>query len=212
MVPDSTPGPAPETTIDTAKPGRRRCPQAHAAIMDATVEILQEVGYSRLTVEGVAARAGVGKTTVYRWWHSKSSLVIEAINGRLDLPPPESTGDSRADVRAVVQRMADTFARPPLGEVLPALAVDLIRDPQAAEQLRQMIGPRRAANAAVLYSVAGRGDLPHDIDVHAVLDIIAGAILYRSLVRIAPTSELLDQITELVLGGRLPRVPAQSLS
>lgn len=209
MPEDSTPRTAVESGNDTAKPGRRRSPEAHEAIMDATIEMLQEVGYSRLTVEGVAARARVGKTTVYRWWPSKTSLVIETLDRYLDLPPLDPSGDARADIRALIQRIADVFAGPPLGEVLPALAVDLTRDPEAAEQFRHMLGPRRAANAAVLYHAAGRGDLPHDIDPHALLDILAGAILYRSLMRAAPTPTLVNQLVDLVLDGQLPRARTQ---
>lgn len=209
MADDSTPRPTAADGGDPTKPGRRRSSHAHEAIMDATLEILQEVGYSRLTVEGVAARAGVGKTTVYRWWPSKASLVIETLDRYLDLPPLDPSGDVRADLRALIQRIADTFAGAPLGEVLPALAVDLIRDPDAAEQFRRMIGPRRAANAAVLYHAAGRGELPHDIDPHALLDILAGTILYRTLIRSAPTPTLIDQLIGLVLDGRLPRSPAE---
>lgn len=189
---------------DTAKPGRRRSPHAHEAIMDATVAVLAETGYHRLSIEGVAARAGVGKTTVYRWWPTKSSLVIEALSRRLILPSTEPTGDSHHDIRAVIQRIADTFGRPPLGDVLPALAVDLIRDPEASEQLRRMLGPRRAANAAIFYSAAGRGDLSPDVDIHLLLDIIAGTILYRCLMGNHPTADLIDRLTDLVLHGKLP--------
>lgn len=193
---------------EAVKSGRRRSAQAHDAILDATIEILHETGYSRLTVEGVAARARVGKTTVYRWWSTRAGLVVEALDRYLDLPAPLPSGDCRADVRALVQRIADTFARPPLGEVLPALAVDLGRDPEAAEQFRRMLAPRRAANVAVLGHAADHGELPADIDPHALLDILAGAILYRSLLRAAPTPALIGQLVDLVLDGRLPRLPA----
>jgi AcrR family transcriptional regulator len=195
------------TDHDAAKLGRHRSPHAHEAIMDATVAVLAEAGYHRLTIEGVAAHAHVAKTTVYRWWPTKSSLVIEALSRCLDLPPPEPTGDSRRDVRAVIQRIADTFGRPPLGDVLPALAVGLAHDPEASDQLRLMLGPRRAANAAILYSAAGRGDLPHDLDAHLVLDIIAGTILYRCLMGDRPTTTLINHLTNLVLDGQLPRTP-----
>lgn len=208
MTPDSRPAPVPDNEIGSAKPGRRRSLQAHEAILDATVEKLHDVGFSRLTIEGVAARAGVGKTTVYRWWPTKTRLVIEAIDRYLDLPPLEPTGDTRADIEALIHRIVDTFARPPLGDVLPALALDLTRDPAAAEQFRTMMGPRRAANAAVIRHAAGRGDLPHDVDPHALLDVLAGAVLYRSLMRSAPTPTLITQLTDLVLHGELPRIPA----
>lgn len=206
MTEEGTPSSASATDGDSTKPGRRRCPQAHESILDATIEILHEVGYHRLTVEGVATRAGVGKTTIYRWWPTKTSLVIEALDRYLDLPPIPPSDDCRADIRILIQRMADTLARPPLGEALPALAVQLNRDPTAVEQFRQMLGPRRAANAALLYHAASRGDLPHDIDPHALLDIVAGALLYRSLTRMAPTPTLIDQLTGLVLDGQLPRI------
>ncbi|MGH3915433.1 MAG: TetR/AcrR family transcriptional regulator C-terminal ligand-binding domain-containing protein [Pseudonocardiaceae bacterium] len=198
----------PTAAGDTARSGRRRSPDAHEAIMDATVEILGEAGYTRLTVEGVAARARVGKTTVYRWWPTKSSLVIEALNRSLDFSPPQPTGDSRADIRAVIEQMVASFGRSALGEVLPALANDLPPDPRAAEQLRLILGPCEAAGTAVLHSAADRGDLPHDLDAPALLDIVTGAILYRALLREGHLSTLADQLTELILDGRLPRGPA----
>ncbi|MGH3798173.1 MAG: TetR/AcrR family transcriptional regulator [Pseudonocardiaceae bacterium] len=206
MRSDSTP----PAEHETARPGRRRSAQAHEAILDATLEKLHDVGFAGLTIEGVAARAGVGKTTVYRWWPTKNGLVIEALDRYLDAAPLQPTGDSRADIRALIQRIADTFARPPLGDVLPALAVDLTRDPEAAEQFRKMMGPRRAANAAVIQHIADRGDLPRDVDPHALLDMLAGAILYRSLLGAALTATLIEQLTDLVLHGLLPRTPALS--
>ncbi len=205
MTQDSPP-PRPGPNRDSAAPRRtQRSTQAYEAIMDATVAVLQEVGYQRLTIEGVAARAGVGKTTIYRWWPTKPSLVIAAVDRHLDLPPVQPTGDSRSDVRALIQRVVDTFTTSPLGKVLPALALDLAQDPEATAQLLAMLGPRRAANAAILYSAAGRGDLPHDLDAHLLLDIVAGVMLYRSIMG-QPTSAVVDQLTDLVLDTRLPRV------
>src|SRR5262245_26538029 len=121
MTTGRTPGGNPTPEDDPAKPGRRRSHQAHDAILNATIELLREVGYSRLTVQGVAARAGVGKTTVYRWWATKPSLVIEALDRNLSVPPLQPSDDPRADIRALVQRIADTFAHPQLGAMLPAL-------------------------------------------------------------------------------------------
>ena len=187
------------------RPGRRRDRQAHQEILQATIAVLREQGYQRLSIDSVAARAGVAKTTVYRWWPSKATLVIEALDTGLDLPPPQPTGDSRTDIRAMVKRIADTFGAPPLGEVLPALAVDLSHDPEALRQLRVMLGPRRAANAAILLAAAGRGDLPHDLDTNLLLDMVAGAVLYRCLVGGRPTPALIDQLTEFIVGAELPR-------
>lgn len=190
---------------DTRRPGRRRDQQAHHDIVEATISLLREQGYQRLSMDAVAARAGVAKTTIYRWWSNKAELVIEALDTGINLPPPLSTGNSRTDVRGVVQRIADAFGAPPLGEVLPALAVDLSQDPEALERLRVMLGPRRAASASVLLSAAGRGDLPHDLDTTVVLDMVAGAVLYRRLMGRQPTPTFIDQLTDLILESKLPR-------
>lgn len=168
--------------------------------MDATVRLLVQQGYQRLSIDAVATHAGVAKTTVYRWWPNKAALVIEALETGLNLPPPQPTGDSRADIRAVVQRMADAFGNPPLGEVLPALAIDLSHDADAQERLRGMLRPRRAANAEILRAAAARGDLPAELDVRLLLDMVAGAILYRRLMGTPPTPALVEQLTDFILG------------
>jgi AcrR family transcriptional regulator len=185
--------------------GRRRNERVHEAILSATVELLRELGYNGLTMEKIAARAGVGKATVYRWWHGKSSLVIEAIAARLESQVVQPTGDTRADLRALIQRIVDTYTSPDLGEVLLALAVDVARDPEASELLHTLLGPRRAANAALLYSAAARGDLPHDLDAHLILDIVSGTVVFQSLLGRRPSPDLVDRLTELILDGRVPR-------
>jgi AcrR family transcriptional regulator len=187
------------------KPGRRRDRQAHQEILEATIQLLRELGYQRLSIDAVASRAGVAKTTVYRWWPNKAALVIETLDTGLNQPPPKPTGDSRTDIRAVVQRMADAFGTPPLGQVLPALAVDLANDPDAQQRLRAMLGPRRAANAAVLRAAAERRDLPHDVDVRLLLDMVAGAILYRRLLGTDPGPTIVDELTDFILGVNQPR-------
>jgi AcrR family transcriptional regulator len=193
-----------------AEPGRRRNERAHAAILAATIALLREVGYNRMTMEKVAARAGVGKATVYRWWHNKSALVIEAISQRLDSQMVQPSGDTRTDLRALIQRTVDTYTTSELGEVLAALAVDVARDPEANQLLSAVLGPRRAAHTALLYTAAARGDLPHDLDAQLILDIISGTIAFRSLLGKRPTAVLVDQLTELILDGRLPRATAGS--
>ncbi len=83
--------PAAETSERAGERGRRRSERSHAAIVAATQELLVERGYRELTIEGVAARAGVGKQTIYRWWPSRAALVLEAYLAGSDtaLPPPD---------------------------------------------------------------------------------------------------------------------------
>src|SRR4026209_1160944 len=114
--------------IDPERPrGRQRSPESHRAILAATREVLDEVGYFRLTVEGVAARAGVGKTTVYRWWPATRALGLEDVGARITAPPQPS-GDIRADIRAVMTAMLEDL-RGPLAVTPPALGGDLPHAP-----------------------------------------------------------------------------------
>jgi AcrR family transcriptional regulator len=186
---------------------RRRNTRAHQAILDATTQLLDDVGYTALSIEGVAARAGVGKATVYRWWPTKGALVIEALAARLTPEALADTGDLRHDLHAAIQAAVHTFARSPEGAVIPALAADLINHPEIAEQFRaQIIRPRRSAVVEILRRAARRGDLPPDLDTELLLDVYAGAVFYRVLVSGEPiTDHLAQQLVNLLLDGTPPR-------
>jgi AcrR family transcriptional regulator len=181
--------------------GRKRSTDAHRAIIDAALATLSEVGFHSLTMEGVAARAGVAKATVYRWWPSKASLAIEALGGQLG-DPLLPTGDTEHDVRAVVTRSFEMVS----GLVGEMLIADLSHDVEAGKQMEAMLGPYRAALGAVLLSAAGRGDLPYDVDVGKVLDLVSGIVLVRKLMNRSVDPDLVDDLTTLVLNGPLPRL------
>src|ERR687895_1128954 len=140
--------------------GRRRSERAHAAILAATQELLVERGYGNLTIEGVAARAGVGKQTIYRWWPSRAALVLESYlagSDRVQLPPPDS-GSTREDVRALIGWLAAVLAEPTGGRVVAGLIGDLQHDSALAEGFRQDVVPaRRQAMLAALERGRERG-------------------------------------------------------
>lgn len=184
---------------------RPRTARSHPAIMDAVVATLREIGYHDLTIEGVAARAGVGKATVYRWWPTKPRLVVGAVRHTLDDQPSiPLTGDSAIVARELVRRIVGTMASP-TGRVIAAMSLDLYGDPEAGRELRRVLDAQRTAHVAIIYSLITRGDLPHDLDPHALIDIISGAALACVLSTGAPHAGLVDQLTDLVLEGRLPR-------
>jgi AcrR family transcriptional regulator len=182
--------------------GRPRSERAQTAVLDAVIALLDEVGYQHLTVEAVAARAGVGRTTIYRWWPTKAALVIEALAATTPRAEIGLSADSRADLRAVVARMARTECGPRMAETLPALAAEGRRDPDTAERLGGLLGPRRAADAAVLLAAAARGDIPHDADVALLLDVALGTLLWRRLRGEEPTDAVLDALTDLLVRPR----------
>ena len=188
---------------------RRRSTRSHQAILTATAQLLAEVGYTALTIENVAARAGVGKATVYRWWPSKGALVIEAMSAALVMPPLPESGDLRQDLLAVVKGIVQVLARSPEGAVIPALAADIMHDREMAEQFRnQMIRPRRSAVTQILQRAVDRGELPSDLDTELLLDVYAGAVFYRVLVSGEPVTDLLaEQLVSLLLDGKAPVKP-----
>jgi AcrR family transcriptional regulator len=164
--------------------------------------LLDEVGYQHLTVEAVAARAGVGRTTVYRWWPTKSALVIDAIAAGVPAVEIGLSGDSRRDLRAVLDRMARTECGPATAETLAALAAEARRDPDTATRLGALLGPRRAADAAVVMAAAAHGDIPHDVDVALLLDVALGTLLWRRLRGEEPTDAVLDALAGVLVGAR----------
>lgn len=202
-MPNQTPD-SPESAQSST--GRARNPRTHQAILDAAVALLAEIGYQELSIERVAARAGVGKATIYRWWNSKSALVIEAMEHGMALAPPPRTGDPRTDLRETIRAAAYTFAATPAGATVPALAADITRDPTTAQQLRNFLRPRRDAAREMLHQAAALGQLPVDIDIETVIDLFVGAIFYRSMVRgLEVDDEMIEQLVSLVLDARLPR-------
>ncbi len=176
--------------------------RARVAVLEVTRSMLGEVGYQHLRVETVAARAGVPRVWLRRWWATRPLLVAEALHrmgGPTDIVP---TGDVRADVRAVVLRTAAFLANPVVGDALMGLTADAARDPVAAERLTALLATRRAGDAAVLLSAVARGDLRPDTDVPLLLDLIFGALLFRLGRGTAPTPAVVGTLVELVLHGQ----------
>lgn len=172
--------------------------------------MLAEAGYHGLTMEGVAARAGVGKATVYRWWRSKGALAGEALAHYLDIDAIPDTGNSRTDLLEVVRTTIHNYSATVAGTVIPALAADLINDPELKRVfLGQFLHPRRAVAASTLRRVIERGDLPEDLDVDLVMDMWAGTVFYRVLISENPVDDrMADQLVDLVLGAP-PRIPSR---
>jgi AcrR family transcriptional regulator len=141
--------------------GRYRNVRSHRAILTATNQLIAELGYGRLTIEGVAARAGVGKATVYRWWPSKGALVVDALSENRAAPPAHDTGSLRTDLVRAVEYVIDVLTASPEGSIIPALTADLVGDPTLAEMFRtRILRPRRVVVEQMLHRAVERGELP----------------------------------------------------
>jgi AcrR family transcriptional regulator len=159
--------------------GRPRSAEADDAIVDATVALLSEEGFDRLSMEAVAVRAGVGKATVYRRWPSKEALVIEAVARRTDPFADVPAGSARDRLVAVLEGMRNA-SRTGAGRLLPCMVGASVSNPPLAAHYRaQILEPRRARIAEIVREGVAAGELRADVDPGVAVDLLVGALLYR---------------------------------
>ena len=165
-------------------PGRPRSAEADRAILRATVDLLAEEGYGGVTMEGVAARAGVGKATVYRRWASKSALVVDAIDAcRESSWQPPDTGSARDDLLAFVRGFMHQLRTSDAGRVMPALVAELAHNAELAESFRQgFVQPRRARVLEAVRRGVDRGAVREGVDAVLVADAVVALLQHRFLV------------------------------
>jgi len=155
--------------------GRPRSEEAHQAILDATLELLVEVGFSALTVEGVASRAGVGKATIYRRWPSKLPLVVEAF-GQLPGFEEVDTGSVADDLKQMLRGYIQVFNSTPLASALPSLAGERAHNPELSELFDPVSRQRRLPLHRALERGVERGELPKELDLDLASDLVVGPI------------------------------------
>ncbi|MCP4966062.1 MAG: TetR/AcrR family transcriptional regulator [bacterium] len=165
--------------------------------------MLDEVGYSRLTIEGVAARAGAGKATVYRWWSTKGELVLEAVADHIAIGVVSDTGDTRGDLLIATQQLIETFSDRLAGIVIFAAIANLDDDPNMARIFRETaVMPWRQSAVEAIQRGIDRGDLPADTDIVFTLDVIVGTVFQRTLVVAQPQTEGLSRsIIDLLIAS-----------
>ncbi|NYI08213.1 TetR/AcrR family transcriptional regulator [Allostreptomyces psammosilenae] len=185
-------------------------PELTSSIRDAVLAELAECGYARLSMEGVARRAGVGKSALYRRWPSKQEMVVAAV-AELSVPMAKvpGTGSLRGDVLAVLRAVAEWLAEPRIGGILSDLVAEAGRTPALARALAVSVGdPRRAHGAALLERAVERGELAADVDRELALDLLGALVYWRMVVRRAPVEEgYFERAADAVLRA-LGAVPA----
>lgn len=151
---------------------------AEQAILNATLKILSEGGYSALTIDRVAATARASKTTIYRRWKTKEHLVL-AVFSQFPMAEPVAGPSLEADLIAMFGQFAKIMDNSPLRGVLPKLVADCVNDPQLSAALIQVNERRRVPIRQVLNHAIQRGELPKDADIELAIDVIQGAISIR---------------------------------
>jgi AcrR family transcriptional regulator len=187
-------------------PGRPRSSEADDAILEAAIELFAETGFEGLTVEAVAARAGVGKATVYRRYSCKVELVAAACKAYADLGGESpDTGRLRTDLRALLGTLVRMLTTTAVGRVMPTLVADKVRVPELAAEQRALVREKRRRHRTVVERAVGRGELRPDVDPELVIDAVVGPVFYRFLVSDAPlTDAYLDSLADAVVRAFAP--------
>ncbi|MFD4586674.1 TetR/AcrR family transcriptional regulator [Streptomyces sp. NPDC058423] len=176
----------------TTDPRTRRAPAGAAvlredvteAIRAAVFEELATVGFARMSIEGIARRAGVGKTAVYRRWKSKLSLVLDLVSAfaAQGLPAP-ATGSLYGDVRALLEVASHALRHPVASQVIPDLLVEAARNPEIADTIKSaLFDSQQGVAALVVRDAVARGELPGTADPDRALDLILGPLYWRLVV------------------------------
>ncbi len=204
--------PAPRKRPKPRAPGRPRSVASRDAILKAAYQILNEAGFAGFTVEGVAARAGAGKATIYRWWQTKGTLAIEAFLVALTprLEQRRESASAIEDLRGQVHHAAGIY-RGRAGQLLRELIALGQEDSETSRRLRaDFVEPRRLAAMRVLERALASGELTFGIDIEVLADALWGPIFHRLLVSHASIDRgFIDKLLDLVLAGAARAAPAQ---
>ena len=194
-------------TTTPARAGRPRSERARLAVLEAAADLLIEGGLAAATIEAVAARAGVSKVTIYKWWPTRGSVAIDAYFHRFkETIEFADSGDLAADLTAQIALLVEAF-RGQAGVVMAELIGLAQSDPVLAATLRQRwLEPRRAASAAVLRRAVERGQIRPDTDIAALLDQLYAPLYYRLTMGHEPLDRALaPTLVRTVLEGVRPR-------
>ncbi|MFI2511417.1 TetR/AcrR family transcriptional regulator [Streptomyces sp. NPDC018972] len=199
-----------QSRTPAGRTGRPRSTAADAAILAATRAALVELGWSKLTLGDVALRAGVAKTTLYRRWAGKNELVVDAVAELFDELTLPDRGSLAADIEGVVLQFAAILARPEARNGLMAVVAESTRDEALRERIRASIVDRQKRLVLAGRARAqARGELPPEPDaaeaartIDLIFDMVAGAVVHRTLVSAEPADEeWVHGFTRVLLSG-----------
>jgi AcrR family transcriptional regulator len=192
----------------------RRSDRSRRAIYEAALALVSETGYAKLTIEAIAARAGVGKQTIYRWWPSKGDVVLEAfldLAQRSAVSPEDDpgaaafpdSGDLAADLKLVLQATVDELNEPAYADPARALSAEGILNPQlGARFLEHVLAPGLRLYGTRLTAARERGEIRPETDVAIATDLLVAPLTYRWLMGTGPLDHAYaDALVDHVLTG-----------
>ncbi len=199
--------PSAEPRTPKGRAPHRRDERARLAVLHAADDLLVERGFGGVTVEGIAARAGVAKQTIYRWWPSKVDILLDTLiddaGRRLAIPEKGSAVDG---ARRYLRSLAGFLTGDAAGKVLLALMGEAQHDPATAQAFHERyLDPQRARERALLERGIASGELPAGLDVDASLDALCGPVFYRALTGAPIPKAFADGLVATVLMSHVRR-------
>ncbi|MEU4477274.1 TetR/AcrR family transcriptional regulator [Micromonospora sp. NPDC023966] len=193
------------STADAPRsPGRPRSVRADEAIVEATLDLLAEgSNLEALSIEAIAARAGVGKATIYRRWSGKDALLMDALR-RLKGVPPQPAGHSVRDDLVLLVGAVGHNVDPRAARIMPCLVPEVNRSPDHFQLYQNIIEPRRKLMREVLRRGVDSGELRADLDVELIMALLTGPMLIQRVLRWHPELDeriLPERIVDTVFEG-----------
>ncbi|MFQ6395959.1 TetR/AcrR family transcriptional regulator [Nocardia sp. KC 131] len=186
-------------------------PRQASAIFAATLDLLVEQGYEGLAMESIASRSGVNKTTIYRWWPSKDAVLAAALvkSDLLAFAMPD-TGSLRGDLLALMREITQLLTGANTAPIVATVLAAAPRRPELAAVAHTFFVERLTREQPMFERAIGRGELPLSVDPAMIMDLLAGAIWFRILLRNEPlTPDYLNGAVDLVLQGTAGRIPRE---
>jgi AcrR family transcriptional regulator len=199
---------SPPSAAPRKGPRRRDTARSKDAILTVTAALMNEVGIRRMTIEAVAAAAGVGKTTIYRWWRSKGTLALDAFEHEFGILHPSlnpDTGSLRTDLVELLRPMVESIQVTGTDRLWPQIVAEAQSDPELAHEIySKLISPYRALHRPVFEAAAARGEISASFDPTLLLDALYGAYYHRLLLHHGSLEPAFfdELIRMLVLGAR----------
>ena len=192
--------------------GRPRSQEADRAILTATLDLLASRGLAAMSIEEVAARAGVGKATIYRRWSSKGLLALDAfVTAFAEQQPLPDTGTLRGDLIAALTAWVRAVTQTSMGPLLTGLVAEAQHDEELRAGWRdRVLEPLRTQHRIMLDRAIDRGKIPASVDRDVVLDLFFGAAEHRLLLGHLPMTEaFIGQVVDVILAGIQPGGPGR---
>lgn len=183
-------------------PGRPRDPETEERILEVALRLLSADGYSRMSLDTVAAEAGVSKPTIYRRWSSKADLATAALRTMQVAEPKVDTGSTVGDLVAALENFSRSLLRPNGMSLIGTVLAEEGHTPELLRLFRErIVGPRRAILRGILHRAAARGELREDADVDAAVQMLVGGFYARYLASGRIPAGFAREMVGIVWGG-----------